>query len=231
MLSLRSRLALLTPPLLAFGGCSIALDFDRSFPTQGDFPGAYLKAPNEGEAALKGTQLEVGCLTFCESYIGCLGQPDICHYISALPEGDVESACTGGQEFLGKQVLVNRCAEDCQTAATLTQSQLKSIQNSGECRAVAKTVADLDRPACEPLIEECKAYCNPPAGSASLADCTGLPGLRDGNCQRICENQSVLFFGCINCQPPSQGLCASAETCAMEYYRPLGSDGSSRTAN
>lgn len=231
MSSPRPHLAILMPTLLVLGGCSIALDFDRTFPTQGDYPGAYLKAPNKGEPALTGTQLEVSCLTFCKSYIGCLGQPDICHYISALPEGDVESACTGGQEFLGKAVLINRCAEDCQTAGTLTQSQLSSIQNTGECREVAAKVVKEDQAACTPLIEECKAYCNPPAGSASLADCTGLIGLNKRNCQSICENQSVLFFGCINCQPPSQGLCNSAQTCAAEYYRPLGQDGSARTAN
>ena len=231
MQSLRSRLAFLTPALLALGGCSIALDFDRTFPAQGDFPGGYLKPPKEGQVPLTGTELELGCRTFCKSYIGCLGQPDVCHYVSALPEGEVESACTGGQEFLGKQVLINRCAADCETAGTLTQIQLDSIQNFAECREVAKAVVGDDLAACTPLIEECKAYCNPPAGSVSLADCSGLPGLRDGNCQRLCENQGVLFFGCINCQPPSQGLCASAETCAMEYYRPLGSDGSPRTAN
>lgn len=231
MSSLRSLVAASLPALLALTGCSIALDFDRTFPTQGDFPGGYLKAPNAGEAALKGTQLEIGCLTFCESYIGCLGQPDICHYISALPEGDVESACTGGQEFLGKQVLINRCAADCESAGTLTASQLKSIENVAECRAVAKQVAALDQAACNPLKDECTAYCNPPAGSESLADCTQLPGLRDVNCQNVCENQGVLFFGCINCQPPSQSLCASAGTCAMEYYRPFGLDGSTRSAN
>jgi hypothetical protein len=219
------------PALLALTGCSIALDFDRTFPTQGDFPGGYLKAPKAGEAALEGTQLEVGCLTFCKSYVACLAQPDICHYISALPDGDVASACTGGQEFLGKQVLINRCAEDCETAATLTPTQLMSIQNAAECREVARAVVAPDQAACNPLKDECTAYCNPPAGSASLADCEKLPGLRDGNCQRLCENQSVLFFGCINCQPPEQSLCASAETCAMEYYRPLGLDGSTRSAN
>lgn len=200
-------------------GCSIALDFDRSFPTQGVFPGAYIKAPNDGESALSAGALETGCGDFCEAYLGCLGQPDVCHYIWSLPAKSEVLCREPG--VTGQDDLVRRCASDCVDAGTLTKSQLASINNAGECRQVALAVVAEDPAACTVLQDECRALCTPAAGQTSLAECNGLPGLNSRNCETVCESQSAVFFECVNCQPTeTQGLCASAQTCAAKYARP-----------
>lgn len=229
MLARRPRPSLVRLPtaagaLIALAGCSIALDFDRSFPTQGVFPAAYLKAPNPGEAPYeKGLARDTACGDFCEAYIGCLGQKDVCHFIWSLPD-DSEVLCRE-PGVPGKRDLITTCTSDCGAAGTLTPSQLKAVQNAGECRELAMAVKNDDPTACTPLQEECKALCNPPAGQASLSSCDGLPGLNERNCIAVCENQSYLFFECVNCQPTAeQGLCASALTCKKDYYQALGVD-------
>lgn len=204
----------------AVGGCSIALDFDRTYPkpTGLSFPSAHIKAPNEGEVPLTGGALLTACTNFCEAYVGCLADKKECHYLWALPGDSGESGICTPEPGADKQALVVQCASDCKDLGTLTSSQLKSIQNPGECQQVAKSVLNEDDSACDVLLDECDALCDPKSGPDGLAGC-GLLGMTNDACKRICEAQNTLFFECMYCGTGGQSLCDDAVTCAQTYFQ------------
>jgi hypothetical protein len=150
--------------------------------------------------------------------VGCLADKDRCHYLWALPGDSGDTGICTPEPGPDKQALVVQCASDCKDLGTLTSSQLKSIENPGECQQVAKSVLDEDDSACDVLVDECDALCDPKAGADGLAGCM-LPGLMDRGCKSICEAQSSLFFECMYCGTGGRNLCDDAVTCAQTYFR------------
>lgn len=207
---------------LALGaGCSVALDFDRTYPkpeSANAWPGAFLKDPNPGEKPFEGAQLATACDSFCDAYLECLGQKDICHYIWALPED------SSNPEIASRDALASVCVEACKADGTLVQSQLTSVaDNRAECNQVARAVVQADpqsRANCDVLKHECEALCEPGSGGDSIAKCYTVTKRNIVSCSDNCENQGLEYLYCVQTsQPQEVEICTRTAACD-QFYRP-----------
>ena len=192
----------LLPLLMVFAsGCSVAIDFDRSYRVENStFPKQLLEervmSQSEGSPSVAGPET---CKTFCDHFIGCVANVDVCHLYS------VENTGTSiGPSAAAYHVA---CEADCLGADSLTAAQLSFIKNGSDCSALARDVIELTQVSetnpngldCdEPYRRDCKFWCDPSSGSEGFTKCPPdvVPPNQEG-CEASCVAQDYAFHACI----------------------------------
>jgi hypothetical protein len=211
----------------AVGGCSIALDFDRTYPTtaRGYFPAGFLPRPESGEQPIREEGQYGACEAFCAAFVDCLADPEVCHGLAATTE-ETESLCDkpdsepGEQKPQSRQYLRDVCKDGCIGAKSLTPSQLGAvIDDQDSCEDIAKRFvkSEVNAPLvqCDRIKTKCAKLCE---DGGLLADCGDVFAnvMIQYDCETFCEAQSVMFFECFACGQDER-VCVDAAKCGREY--------------
>ncbi|MSP74251.1 MAG: hypothetical protein EXR76_19135 [Myxococcales bacterium] len=206
-----SRLLLL---LMVFAsGCSIAKDFDRSFLVENStFPKQLLeaKAPNEGYASVADSK----CGEFCDAFIGCVANDDVCHLYYVETTGTVLGPSARAYH--------QACEDDCRQADSLTEPQLGFINVYNECLELAGEVIKLTRVSetnpdgldCDAYLRDCRVWCDPDSGSEGALGCS--PALVPSNqqeCESYCGDMGYAFHFCLASSGDEGTFCERLKYC------------------
>ena len=175
-------------------GCSVALDFDRSYPGGFSFGAGILPAPLQGERDDPAL-----CTPFCEAFFDCLSDGH-CHVYTLLRDVPHDRP-------------VRECVEECEAQGGLTASQLEHSRANVNCDNMAQDFFEFD-----PAFE---ASCNGTKGDQCQQMCragvAGCPGFAL-NCQTQCEGLPASFWSCFVSLPSPPDECTDLLPCLRDAF-------------
>lgn len=197
---MRHRLTALLLAGAAVLSCSVALDFDRSYPQrEAALVGILDVMPPAGDHEHPDPSL---CPDFCREFKDCLGEE--CHYMRVL-DGELERRA------------LQRCVEDCEETGTLVRSQaLWVADHCAEARQLFMSANPQWAQQCDILVERCATICK----DDGFMRCTGIAG----DCETQCQAMPLSFWVCVQAAADRDlELCEGLRTC-RSGVEPVGGD-------